>query len=486
MQRIAILLVVCAASFTGCAHHQLRRNTVKQADTVADIHTQQVLDNLAKFAHNPGALPHFSYPQGGSSSVNDNVGGSSGFNFSPAQLMGWNFGINGQRTSNEAFTMVPINDPRKLELMRCAYQKAVAQCCLNGGMIDCPDCEKRFNSFYLGSTSPLLAQQQTVDGHPMFQVFDQDGAKLVDGLAYSKINEYGETEYWYLHSGKQVPSDQSFEFKAIRTENPLLAHTLQTGKVTTDCLESECWFNVCNKKPHKHSRCCLVGEYCGTYVTVPDCHRDKLARLTLVILDIAQNDPPEPATKEVVAYLDRSGNITECDNAAYEVTATIGLTSSIDAVAKRDFDPSTETDEGVRVGIALQNEFSLLKKFESDNPFLKDLHKNTTLSSLALDISEPITKSKFEEMKSEKDADQKEKIDLFQQELERYRELLIRQQQLQNRRRERLEKAATSQQQQIDAARNSGSAFRSPRSNSSSVNNILLLDQNLRALTPNQ
>ena len=44
---VALLLPVVA----GCTHQQLRFNTVSQARTVADVHTQQVLDNLAKFVH---------------------------------------------------------------------------------------------------------------------------------------------------------------------------------------------------------------------------------------------------------------------------------------------------------------------------------------------------------------------------------------------------------------------------------------------------
>ena len=40
--------------------------------------------------------------------------------------LGLNFG--GQRTCLESYTLTPVNDPRKLELMRCAYQKAVRSC----------------------------------------------------------------------------------------------------------------------------------------------------------------------------------------------------------------------------------------------------------------------------------------------------------------------------------------------------------------------
>jgi hypothetical protein len=60
--------------------------------------------------------------------------------------LGLNFGAS--RSASEGFTVQPINDPRKLELMRCAYQKAVSSCCGRGASTTCPDCQTRFNMFY--------------------------------------------------------------------------------------------------------------------------------------------------------------------------------------------------------------------------------------------------------------------------------------------------------------------------------------------------
>ena len=52
--------------------------------------------------------------------------------------------------NQESFVLTPINDPRKLELMRCAYQIAVSSCGYGVPSRNCPDCQARFNTFYTG------------------------------------------------------------------------------------------------------------------------------------------------------------------------------------------------------------------------------------------------------------------------------------------------------------------------------------------------
>lgn len=156
-------------TLSGCTHTQLRYSTVNQARTVADVHTQQVLDNLAKFAHDPHALPHFSYPRDGISQVTDEGGGDSQFNHNP---FSWRFGFAGSRRNNESYTLIPINDPEKLTLMRCAYQRAVSGCTCSTLSLRCPDCIKRFNKFYLGATNPGKTGETTYDGKPIYRVME--------------------------------------------------------------------------------------------------------------------------------------------------------------------------------------------------------------------------------------------------------------------------------------------------------------------------
>jgi hypothetical protein len=63
-----------------------------------------------------------------------------------------------QRSQQEAFTVTPVNDPRKLELMRCAYQLAVRSCGRGAVSGTCPDCMTRFKVFYTGDPNGDIRQ----------------------------------------------------------------------------------------------------------------------------------------------------------------------------------------------------------------------------------------------------------------------------------------------------------------------------------------
>jgi hypothetical protein len=268
LARASLVLACGLTLISGCAHIPLRRNTINQARTIADIHQQQVLNNLAMFAYNPDSMPCFSYPtQGTNQVVNTTSGGVSQTYGIPTTgphlghlamtLLGINF--NGQYQSNEAFTLVPINDPRKLELMRCAYQQAVATCCAAAPAEKCPDCQARFNVFYTG------------DPH-------------------GKITE---------RAG---------------------------GIVTSECLKGDCWFHVgCHKCVPKECGCIYVGHYCGVYIWVLPEGRDQLSKLTMTILDYAMHDPPVRITKEVTYYIDEHGLPTTQNASVGKVMANIGI-----------------------------------------------------------------------------------------------------------------------------------------------------------------
>ena len=150
-----VCCVLCAAS--GCTHVQLRNNSVNEAGAVGDMQTQQVLDNLAMFVYDYNAMPYFSFPNQSSAGVTDigNAGLSSGWgrlSSSPFPFLlnslGLTFGAS--RQAQEGFVVTPINDPRRLDLMRCAYQQAIRSCCGRGASTTCPDCQTRFKVFYTG------------------------------------------------------------------------------------------------------------------------------------------------------------------------------------------------------------------------------------------------------------------------------------------------------------------------------------------------
>ena len=161
---------------SGCTSVQLRKNTVSQAVAVHDLQEQQVLDNLAMFVRDPNSLPYFSFANQSGAQVTDQANGSASagwgrVNLFPTSPIGGSgiipfpfllssIGLNAgaQRSQQEAFTVTPVNDPRKLELMRCAYQMAVANCGRGAVSATCPDCQTRFKVFYTGDPNGDIRQ----------------------------------------------------------------------------------------------------------------------------------------------------------------------------------------------------------------------------------------------------------------------------------------------------------------------------------------
>lgn len=264
MFRSSVLIVLLAA-IAGCTHVQLRKNTVRQALTVGDIHQQQVLNNLAMFVYDPNSLPTFSYPNQSSSNVTDSgsLEGSGAINRAPLGFL-WLSGLGSMftasRQAQEAFTLNPVNDPRKLELMRCAYQKALAGCVGTKMSEACPDCQTIQKKFYTGSP---------------------------DGDINEKVN----------------------------------------GIVTSECLNGKsCWFHYgCRKHLPKYASCLPVGHHCGVYVWVTPEGRAELTKLTLTILDYALNSPPAPLMKTVTYYIDEYGIPTTQASSVGVVSASVQI-----------------------------------------------------------------------------------------------------------------------------------------------------------------
>jgi hypothetical protein len=166
-QPILILAACIALATAGCTHVQLEKNTVNEAYSVGDLEQQQVLNNLAMFVYNYNSMPYFSFPNQGATVVTDqgNAGVTAAWGrpitsggtatsapkkFGDFLLTAIGMSGSAQRSNQESFVLTPINDPRKLELMRCAYQIAVSSCGYGTPARNCPDCQARFNTFYTG------------------------------------------------------------------------------------------------------------------------------------------------------------------------------------------------------------------------------------------------------------------------------------------------------------------------------------------------
>lgn len=122
----AVWCLIVLALTPGCATTQLKIGHVQQAKTLTSIYEQQVLDNLAMFKSNPDALPFFAVPGAGKAQVS----GTSSISANPLNGPGHtNLGpLSFGRNTQNNWTMEPITDPKRLQIMRGLYQDAINGC----------------------------------------------------------------------------------------------------------------------------------------------------------------------------------------------------------------------------------------------------------------------------------------------------------------------------------------------------------------------
>ena len=118
MRSLGILLIVI--SIAGCTHEALRDSTVATGNTLVDLHSRMVLDNLAMFRTNPAALPWHIKVTTGTVQVNDTVTPTFGVTWPSVSR---NATISMERSWQEAWTVVPELDPQKLKNLRNLYRE---------------------------------------------------------------------------------------------------------------------------------------------------------------------------------------------------------------------------------------------------------------------------------------------------------------------------------------------------------------------------
>jgi hypothetical protein len=212
MRTICSALAV-ALGLSGCTHRQLQQNVVGTSQILMQIHQQQVLDNLAKFVCDYNALPSFAYPNQGSALVSDTgsagatpaFGRSSSFGVLRFSALGLSF--NASRQATDSYTLQPINDPRRLELMRCAYQRAVSSCGYGPQEQTCPDCVASFNAFYTGDPNGSIRDKGPKGGVTSECLSNQPcwfhvGPKKCVPKGCVPVGCYCNTYVWVLEEGR--------------------------------------------------------------------------------------------------------------------------------------------------------------------------------------------------------------------------------------------------------------------------------------------
>jgi hypothetical protein len=163
MMRRAVLLVGLLPFLGGCKTQcVLRDDTVKTTNTLTDLQYKQVLDNVARFQHDPDTVPSFAVASAGTVSVLDTLGTGVSPTYAPTipyQLQGGGtetltvlFPFSGSRAVTENWSLTPITDADNLRRLRCAYRLLV----MGEATPNYEFCRNQMKEFFAGEEADLV------------------------------------------------------------------------------------------------------------------------------------------------------------------------------------------------------------------------------------------------------------------------------------------------------------------------------------------
>jgi hypothetical protein len=127
MKRL-ILILVSGFACSGCTTMALERHALRQGESATEIRYQEVMENLARVAHDPAALPAYSSIFVGTTQVTDSASLGSTTVWVTRGVMGTTRGGFVAETANpqiarnisENWALDPVMAPEKIEALRCA------------------------------------------------------------------------------------------------------------------------------------------------------------------------------------------------------------------------------------------------------------------------------------------------------------------------------------------------------------------------------
>jgi hypothetical protein len=123
IQIAALAVVLGLIGPSGCISVRLGQRAMNQASTLPDLEYRQVLDNLARFADNPAALPwHVNFREGTTQVTDSGSAGAAVDLGPPANTLPQVFG---SRTVVVQWGMTPVINAIELRLLRIAYRRAL-------------------------------------------------------------------------------------------------------------------------------------------------------------------------------------------------------------------------------------------------------------------------------------------------------------------------------------------------------------------------
>jgi hypothetical protein len=93
--------------------------------TLPDLQYQQIVDNLAAIASNPGLLPYLAVAGQGTVQVTDNGTSSLGIPFAPRAFNSGLLTVGATRNVTGTWSMGTITSPEKTRSMQAVYQRAI-------------------------------------------------------------------------------------------------------------------------------------------------------------------------------------------------------------------------------------------------------------------------------------------------------------------------------------------------------------------------
>jgi hypothetical protein len=235
---------------------------MNQASTLPDLQYQQVLDNLARFADNPSALPwHVNFREG-TTQITDSASGGAAVDIGPpANTLPQLFG---SRTVVVQWGMTPVIDSVELRLLRVAYRRAL-------GSPEMPDPE------FLNELAHELKNQFP-----------------------SNADQRDESELFYEYSSRGVRDYSEFDAKVTTTnddeicDGPEALASARSPLARNVCRQLDVirrdltriqpgWFHVGGKRDVPRDAC-FVGRHGHRYVWVGPEGREALTEFTLTVM----------------------------------------------------------------------------------------------------------------------------------------------------------------------------------------------------------
>jgi len=265
MTRIYLMLIFSLLCSTGCTSGRLRQRTISQGSTLPELQYQQVLDNLALFAAQPGSLPWHVNLREGTTQVTDSLSGGAAMDLGPP--VEWFPQLIGSRTAVAQWGMSPVIDATELRLLRIAYRRA-------HGAPDMP--------------SPRFLEDL--------------GHELKDQFA-SNVDLANESELFYEYQGHAHRDSRELDAHILTTNdavvcaNPKAAVVERSPLAVNVCRKLEMiqsalaeiqpgWFHVGSRRDVP-KEACYVGKSGDCYVWVCPDGVDHLTEFTLTVLDLA-------------------------------------------------------------------------------------------------------------------------------------------------------------------------------------------------------